>query len=207
MSDADDDDDSATTWVLCRKALPYPITRPAADTLEMRIVLYDELELVATRDPDLSHRKLAKDSKTKRTAAWMASLYLSNLVRGCAVSDDERWVLIMWCAKQRNEIRLNPRGRGRPHDYTKDTAVRVAYARKLERAPQQKKESIVTELAKQYGLKRRQVLQIIKDTDPELLLRVVRPLPGRPVPQWSGSFPGDSPYGDGLFPGPSRDDN
>jgi hypothetical protein len=47
------------------------------DALELRIVLYDDLELLATKYPHLSHllpdakyRKLSKDPKTKRTAAW-----------------------------------------------------------------------------------------------------------------------------------------
>src|SRR5262249_39180196 len=113
----------------------------------------------------------------------------------------ERWGLIMWCAKQRNEIRLNPHGRGRPHDYTKDTAVRVAYARKLERAPQQKKESIVTEPAKQYGLKRRQVSNhkghgsrvIVARSSPSSRSpspTMVRLLPGRqPLWRWPLSRP------------------
>jgi hypothetical protein len=207
MSEPDNDADSARTWVLRREDVPHQ-SRPA-DTLEMRIVLYDDLELLATRDPQLSHlvpdpkyRKLAKNPKTKRTAAWMANLYLSKLVCGSAVSDDERWVLILWCAKQRVAIKpgwLKPRGRGRPHDSTKEFAVRVAYARKVEQAPERKKESIVAELMKEYGLKRRRVREFIKGADPEFLLRALRPLPGRPVPQWSDCFPGDSPYGDGSL--------
>jgi hypothetical protein len=181
MSGPDDDgDDAAATWVLSRQAVPHQ----ALNTLELRIVLYDQLKLLAASFPQLSHllpeakyRKLSKDPKTKRTADWTAFLYLSNVLSGSPVSDDERRLLGLWCARQRGEIRpgrLKPRRRGRPGAWEKQNQVRVAYARKLEEMPHQKKESIIAELAQEYGLKRRRVFEIIKDTDPDLLLRAIR---------------------------------
>jgi len=154
------------------------------DALEIRIVLYDDLVLLAIRYPHLSHllpdtkyRKLSKDPKTKRTAAWLAFGYLSLLAGGGPVSDDLKLLLTMWCGRQRQGIKpgwLKPRGRGHPGALGKEIAIRVAYARKLEEAPQQKKESIIAELAREYGLKRRRVFDIVKETDPDLLLRAIR---------------------------------
>ena len=111
--------------------------------------------------------------KPKELPRGLAFVYLG----GGPVSDDLKMVLTMWCAKQRREIQpgwIKPCGRGRPGAWEKEKAICLAYARKLEETPQQKKESVIAELAQEYGLKRRRVFDIIKDTDPDLLLRAIR---------------------------------
>jgi hypothetical protein len=81
MSEAADDADyKATTHVLCRKALPYPITRRAADTLEMRIVLYDALETAAIAFPQGGRMKDAR-GRAKREAEY----YAGNPLRTCPI--------------------------------------------------------------------------------------------------------------------------
>jgi hypothetical protein len=88
------------------------------------------------------------------------------------LTEDEKWLLATWCMVQRGKIRINKR-RGRRTDYTKESAIKAAYARKAATAKPDKKESIIAELAQEFGLKRRRVFEIIKDTDPNLHLRLL----------------------------------
>jgi hypothetical protein len=147
--------------------------RPA-DTLELRTVLYDDLAITHPHLlPDTRHRKRSKDPRIKRTAAHHALTKLLYLMTGGPVSDDDLTLLSIWCEQQRRQNGPKPPDRGRPGEYAKATAICVAYARKAAEAKPGQKESIVAELAAEYGLKRRQVFKIMENIDPDLLLRAL----------------------------------
>jgi hypothetical protein len=150
---------------------------PYQPYLELRIALYEELAIADSGLlPDAKYAEQSKDRKIKDSAARTALAYLLRiLARGYWPDDDLRGLLIAWCEHQRQQIPTKKR-RGRPVDSLKEKAVRTAYARKVARDRTQPKESIVAELEREFGIKRRRVFEIIKGTDPHSTLLAALPL-------------------------------
>jgi hypothetical protein len=135
------------------------------DTLALRIVLYDELALEFPHLlPDAKYAKQSKDRKIKERAAKTAFTSLVGLLLGARIPNDLRTLLYLWCTQQ-GKLQINRR-RGRRAETTKHMLIHKIYSQKVKGASRGQIESVIAELMRDFGLKRRQLFHIIKSVDP-----------------------------------------
>jgi hypothetical protein len=102
---------------------------------------------------------LVGDKKIKKRAEKIILREVARLADGEDVDQEMRFLIAEWCRQQ-----LNDKKRGRPDGYPKDMALLVAYTNKLEKG--RKRESIIEEIIKEFGVSRRRVFDALERTNP-----------------------------------------
>jgi len=102
--------------------------------------------------------KYSEDKTIKERARKIVLREAARLADGEEISDTMRYLVGIWCRQQLDDERK----RGRPDTYIKETALCLAFYEKISKDHKRKREAIVAELEKEFGLKRRRVLAILE---------------------------------------------
>jgi hypothetical protein len=101
--------------------------------------------------------KHSEDKTIKERARKMVLRETARMADGEDVGEDMRFVIGVWCRQQ-----LDNGKPGRPDTFVKEEALCLAFYEKMGEDHTRKREAIIAELEKEFGLKRRRVFAILR---------------------------------------------
>jgi len=125
----------------------------------------------AVRNSELrSHEALtlSKHPKIRVIGEKLILLAVTQMAHGVELTAPVRGIIDTWATWRIFEITGPQRKPGRPRVKEKPFAVWLAYLDKTEKHSDRKHEAIVSELAQEFGLKRRRILSIIGENKTQL---------------------------------------
>jgi hypothetical protein len=111
---------------------------------------------------------LSEHPKIRDIGEKLILLAVTQMAHGVELTTPVRGIIDTWATWRISEITGPERKRGRPHVEKKPFAVWLAYLDKTEKHSDRKHEAIVSELAQEFGLKRRRILSIISENKTRL---------------------------------------
>jgi hypothetical protein len=124
----------------------------------MMLALGGRAALLNSKLPYHEAFTLSEHPKIRDIGEKLILIAVTQLANGAELTGPVRGIISTWASWRTPE-----RGPGRPNiaEKEKPFAVRLAYLEKIEKDPDRKHEAIVSELAQEFGLKRRRIFSII----------------------------------------------
>jgi hypothetical protein len=138
------------------------VANELSDINIVRLALGGIFALMAADDlKPVEYARLSQDPKIRNRAKEIVLLEAARLADGEQIDESMRFLIGVWCRRH-----VDSNTPGRPDAWVKETALCVAYYEKMHKYPGHKREAVIEELMKEFGLNRRRVFDILKNAGP-----------------------------------------